>query len=186
VSAFLLDRMGNHLELEHRETLYDKLSEKMKESYFGIRTGNIISGLKRSAIGSSVENFSLDNLEGESIPFHDFLGKYVLIDFWASWCGPCIAEIPKFKEIYEKYRNDGFEIVGISIDKNHEAWLRAVSHHELEWPQLIDNDEDNIANSHFAVTSIPATFLIGPDGKILVHQIKGDELDQKLSELLLR
>ena len=186
VSAFLLDRMGNHLELEHREALYDWLSEEMKESHFGIRTGNIITGLKRSAIGTKVENFSLDNMKGESIPFHNFLGKYVLIDFWASWCGPCIAEIPRFKEIYEKYRYDGFEIVGISIDKNHEAWLRAISHHELDWPQLIDNDEDNIANSHFAVTSIPATFLIDPDGTILVHQIKGDELDQKLSELLLR
>jgi peroxiredoxin len=183
-TAFVLDRMGDNLELSVREELYQLMPENLKQTHFGIRTHNLIQGLKRSAIGNQVENFSLMNEKGEPVSFHQYLGQYVLVDFWASWCGPCIAEIPKFKEIYEKYRNDGFEIVGISIDKNHEAWLRAITHHELEWPQMIDNEEVEIANSHFAVTAVPTTFLLDPDGKIMIRNIKGEELDQKLSELL--
>lgn len=185
VSPFLLDRMGNLLDLELREDLFNELSSEMKQTYFGIRSHNLIQGLKRSAIGNRVEDFLLANEKGDSINFDAFLGQYVLLDFWASWCGPCISEIPKFKDIYSKYHDRGFEMVGISIDKNHEAWLRALENHQMGWPQLIDNEADNIANSYFAVTAVPTTFLLDPEGKILIRNIKGEELDKKLSELLL-
>lgn len=186
VSPFMLDRMGNLLDLELREELYNKLTTPMKETHFGVRSRDLINGLKRSAIGNRVENFTLNDETGTAVEFNQFLGQYVLVDFWASWCGPCIAEIPKFKEIYDKYRDHGFELVGISIDKNHESWLKAINNHQLEWPQLIDRENESIANSHFAVTAVPTTFLLDPDGKIMIRNIKGEELDKKLAELLIK
>ncbi len=184
VSPFLLDRMGNHLDLNSREELYALLTPDMQESHFGVRTGNLLKGIQRSAVGNVVADFILENHEGEHIPFHNFLGQYVLINFWASWCGPCIAAIPEYKEIYEKYHQDGFQIVGISIDRDPEKWLNAIEQHDLKWPQLIDNETDRIAQTHFGITGVPTTFLIDKEGRIMERNIRGEALDKKLQQIL--
>lgn len=108
--------------------------------------------------------------DGNIVKLSDFAGKgkYVLIDFWASWCGPCRAAMPELKELYAKYKDKGFEIVGVSLDSRKEAWLKGISDLQLPWPQMSDTKGWDAAGAgEYAVKAVPSTFLIGPDGKFI-------------------
>lgn len=112
-------------------------------------------------------------------------GKVVLIDFWASWCAPCRKELPNVKRCYEKYKHKGFEIYGVSLDKDRNAWLEAISKEKLTWPQVSDlKFWQSEAVQTYAVQSIPYTVLIDKNGKIIATDLRGPELDKKLAEVL--
>lgn len=142
--------------------------------------------MKKVAVGRRFVDFTMENADGKTVKLSDYAGKgkYVLVDFWASWCGPCIKELPDLVKLYNRYRNKNFEIVGVSLDQNREAWLKALVQYNMKWPQLSDlKGWENEAARIYGVTSIPYTVLINPEGIIVEKGLRGEKLDRKLQEL---
>ena len=111
--------------------------------------------------------------------------KYTLVDFWASWCGPCMGEVPHLKETYDKFHKKGFEIYGVSFDNNRDKWLAAVKDNGMKWIQVSDlNGFDNPAAKDYAVQGIPSNFLIDASGNIVAKNLRGEDLYKKVEELL--
>ena len=145
-----------------------------------------LEGAKRKSVGATFTDFALPDMQGVEHKLSDYAGRgnYVLVDFWASWCGPCRAEMPLVKSLYEKYHPKGFEIVGISLDNNKDDWMKAVEQLGIAWPQLSDLKAwKSEAARLYDVRAIPATLLIGPDGKIVASGLRGDALRHKLAEI---
>ena len=145
-----------------------------------------LEGAKRKSAGAAFTDFALPDMQGVEHKLSDYAGRgnYVLVDFWASWCGPCRAEMPLVKSLYEKYHPKGFEIVGISLDNNKDDWMKAVEQLGIVWPQLSDLKAwKSEAARLYDVRAIPATLLIGPDGKIVASGLRGDALRHKLTEI---
>lgn len=186
-AAFILNSDGRTmLSVKDRERLYNRLSAKQKITKDGKAFYGFIQGLKKSAIGSTVSNFTLPDEKDESHALHEQKGKYILLDFWASWCAPCRKSFPRIREVYRQLKGENFEIISISIDKNKADWLKAVQEENNPWPQLLDNA--GLSSSEFAVTGVPTSFLIGPDGKIMMREVGYDPnggglLEQKLESL---
>lgn len=184
-AAFLLDRYGKAMAPEDALKAYEGLSADVKKSFYGKSAGNQIKGALLSKEGALVKDFTLLNEKGEEVSFSSLKGNYVLLDFWASWCGPCIEEFKTLKEIYAKYKgNAPFEILSISTDKSEAAWKNALRNQQLPWVQMHDvNGDDAIAISRFAVTALPTTFLVDPEGKIVAKNLRGEELEAYLLKL---
>jgi len=186
-SAFVLAGSGRQIKsMEKKEQLLSTLSGRMKKSEPGKKFADYIQGLKSSGIGNAVVNFILPDPQENNIDLKDLKGKYILIDFWASWCAPCRQSFPHMREVYQKYKSDQFEIYSISIDENKTAWLKAVKEENNPWLQSLDTK--NISQSGFAVTAVPTTYLIDPQGKIILKEIGFDssgngEIEKKLGEL---
>jgi peroxiredoxin len=141
--------------------------------------------VKNTEIGAILPNIELPTPDGNLISIESLRGKYVLVDFWASWCGPCIREIPNLKNAYEKYQDKGFEIISISIDHDKEAWLYGISKHELNWLHVSDLQAFNsTVAKQLAVAYVPHTFLLAPDGVIIAVDVRGEELENKLAEVM--
>lgn len=143
--------------------------------------------LKMSAsfiTGNEAPDFSMDNPEGKSVKLSDFRGKVLLIDFWASWCGPCRRENPHVVELYHKYHPKGFDILGVSLDKAREPWLKAIETDGLIWNHVSDlKGWANSAAQLYGVSSIPHTVLLDKEGKIIARNLRGPALDAKLAEI---
>ena len=151
--------------------------------------GNYIAQLiaenKKNAIGSPMPDFTQTDTSGKPVSLSSFRGKFVLIDFWASWCGPCRKENPNVVSLYEKYHAEGFEIFGVSLDKTRAAWIKAIADDRLPWMQVSDLGYWKSAPAVlYGVTSIPFTLLIDRDGKIIAKKLRGEDLEQKLAELM--
>jgi len=187
VSALVLLGAKDQIKsIDKKEQLLAALSPKMRQSDAGKNFADFIQGMKSSKLGNSVENFTLPAPDGKEIDFESLRGKYVLIDFWASWCGPCRQSFPHMREVYKKYKSNKFEIYSISIDEDKDAWLKAVQEENNPWLQSLDTK--NISKKSFAVTGIPTTFLIDPDGKIIAKEVGfdpngGSEIEKKIKEI---
>ena len=137
------------------------------------------------AVGQPFPAFAEKDLMGQPLALANFKGKIVLIDFWATWCGPCVAELPHVIAAYEKYHGKGFEIVGISLDKSRDALTAFIKEKNMPWVQYFDGlGWNNKLSSQLGIHSIPATFLLDGEGKIIAKDLRGDALDQKLATLL--
>ena len=135
-------------------------------------------------IGGAAPLFSQNDPEGNPISLEDLKGKVVLLDFWASWCGPCRRENPNVVKVYDKYKDKGFEILGISLDKDKGRWLGAIEKDGLTWPQVSDlKGWSNVVGKMYGVSSIPHTVLIDEEGNILALKLRGPALEKKLEEI---
>src|SRR5580765_1441743 len=136
-------------------------------------------------INKQAPELSLPDVNGKTITLSSFKGKYVLVDFWASWCLPCRKENPNVVQAYNKYKNKNFTILGVSLDKEKEDWLGAIETDKLSWTQVSDLQEWNsLAVSTFNFTGIPFNILVDPEGKIIAQSLRGDSLEEKLEEIL--
>ena len=145
----------------------------------------IIKQLENVQIGKVAPEFSLPDTAGVSVSLSDFRGKYVLLDFWASWCPPCRAEMPNLVKAYKDYKDKGFDIVGISLDSKADAWAKGVKDLNITWTQLSDlKGWQNSGAALYGVNSIPHTVLVDKDGTIIAKNLHGQELEDKIKEVL--
>jgi len=133
----------------------------------------------------TAKDFKQPNVNGKEISLSDYKGKYVLIDFWASWCLPCREENKNVKWVYEQYRSKGFTVLGISIDilADKQKWLNAIKEDQLTWPQVSDLKKENEAAKLYGITTIPSNVLIDTNGKIIGKDLKGKDLKDALVAL---
>ncbi|RFS19266.1 AhpC/TSA family protein [Chitinophaga silvatica] len=136
-------------------------------------------------VGEVAPDFSAPDVNGKMVSLADFKGKYVFIDFWASWCGPCKPQIPFLKAAYDKYKGDNFVMMAVSLDSKREAWTKAIEKHELPWLNLSNlKGWGEPAAGVYGITFVPANILIGPDGKVLAKNLYDENLEKKLAELI--
>jgi len=136
--------------------------------------------------GEVAPEILLNDYNGKPIPLSSLRGKYVLIDFWASWCGPCRQENPNVVKVYEKYKDKGFTIYSVSLDENKDAWMKAITADNLSWPNHVSDLKGWKSQPviDYKVTGIPATFLLDKEGNIIDKNLRGPQLEQKLQELI--
>ena len=136
-------------------------------------------------VGQSAPEISLPGTNGNIINLSSLKGKVVLIDFWASWCGPCRRANPSVVKLYEKYKDKGFEVFGVSIDSKKNGWLKAIEHDKIKYTQVNDKDGWNAATAaKYGVDAIPATFLLNEEGVIVAVDAEGNDLEEKITALL--
>lgn len=136
-------------------------------------------------VGSTIPDFTLADPNGKMISIRDFRGKYVLVDFWASWCGPCLREMPNVVKLYKEYKGKNFEILGVSLDSKKEAWVAAIKKNNMKWPQVSDLKGWNAEPARLCnVHAVPYTILLDPEGKVIALELRGDELFNKVKEVL--
>jgi peroxiredoxin len=167
------------------EQHYNSLAENVRTSNIGKSLAEQIAQSKIGAIGTEAMDFTQNDPEGKPISLSSFRGKYVLIDFWASWCKPCRVENPNVVKAYNKFSSKNFTVFGVSLDREKEPWIKAIEKDGLVWPQVSDLQFwQNSAAVLYRVQGIPQNFLIDPNGKIVAKNLRGEELEAKLCELL--
>jgi len=180
-------RYGPDPDLAIITPLYNSLSDRVRNSVMGKAYGRKLAAIKSVAIGSIAPDFVQPDTSGNSVSLRDFRGKYLLVDFWASWCLPCRAENPNLVKVFDQYKSRNFTILGVSIDKSdaRKAWLKAIAKDGLSWTQVADlKGAANTAAMIYEVNFVPQNFLIGPDGIILAKDLIGEQLNKMLEELL--
>lgn len=164
-----------------QRALYEKFSDAAKQSYYGRKMKEEL--WPAGAVGQKIEIFAVKDEQGKTITFADLAKdkKYVLIDFWASWCAPCRKEIPNVKRQYELYKDKGFEVVSISIDRDAKAWKKAVDEEQLQWPNFLSGE----VTDQFKVKAVPTMYLVTADGTIVAenNDARGEALAKKLAEV---
>ncbi|WP_316839454.1 TlpA disulfide reductase family protein [Pedobacter gandavensis] len=184
VSAYVLSTTGKSaMTLGQLEKSFVDLSPVLQQTNEGLSVAAFIRGMRQTGIGKPVKSFVLNDPEGKAVDFAQFKGKYVWVDFWASWCGPCKKSFPYMRGLYEKYRGPQFEILGISADATIDPWLKILEQIKNPWPQVWDSG--NIA-SEFTVTAYPTSFLIDPEGRIILKEVgfePNGPIERKLKEI---
>ena len=182
VSGYLRYRMSEGMELNELEELYNLLAENVKASIYGIKIKEKIDLINNVAVGKQAPDFTLDTPEGQPLSLSSFKGKVVVIDFWASWCGPCRKENPHMVELYNEVHEKGVEFLGVTLDDNKEKWLKAIDDDGLLWGQVFD--KGGKAAYKYDVPAIPFTVVIDKEGKIVAKDVFGDELKAVIEKAL--
>jgi peroxiredoxin len=174
-------------DLELLESLYNRLSPAVQATSYGNAVNERLEKEKFVAVGKPAPEFSQADTLGKMVALKEFRGKYVLVDFWASWCVPCRAENPNVVKAFNANKDKNFTILGVSLDQpgKKQAWLDAIHKDELTWTHVSDlKFWDNEVARLYGINSVPSNFLIDPSGKIVARNLAGKELSEKLNELL--
>ncbi|MCZ4694421.1 AhpC/TSA family protein [Ancylomarina euxinus] len=175
----------SQLDVNEMEELFNTFGEDVKASSSALLIKSKIDILKKVAVGQPAPDFTLDTPEGTPMSLSSLKGKIVVIDFWASWCGPCRRENPHMVEIYNELSPKGVEFLGVSLDKDKDKWLKAIEDDGLIWKHVSDLKYwDSAAAKLYGVNGIPATVLIDQNGTIVAHKVFGDELKAEIEKLI--
>lgn len=172
--------------LEDIESLYNSLDADLKSTFVGQQVQNIILNRKKLSIGQKATDFKSKTHEGKDFSLNASLGKKItILDFWASWCGPCRGENPNLVKIYNQHKNKGFEIISYSLDEDENAWKNAIQQDQMTWKHAsnLKGWKDEVA-INYQIQSIPSLFILDHQGKIIAKNLRGEELQQKIAELL--
>ncbi len=167
------------------EGRYRSLDLPVQQSMFGKYLKEQIDNAKVGAVGSDALDFTQNDTAGLPVKFSSFKGKYVLVDFWASWCKPCRMENPNVLAAYDRFKEKNFTVLGVSLDRSRDSWLKAIGDDKLVWVQVSDlKFWNNAVAMQYKIQQIPQNFLIDPNGKIIGKNLRGADLDSKLCALL--
>ena len=190
LSVLLLENFIGRQSLapEKVKNYFNTLTPDLKKTKSGKRVEEFVKALTSIIkIGNEAPNFSAPNPEGKTISLKESLGKVTIIDFWASWCGPCRAENPNVVALYNEFHPKGLNIIGVSLDKDAAKWEEAIGKDKLAWIHVsnLKHWQEPIAKQ-YGVESIPATFILDASGKIVAKDLRGEELKAKVAELLAK
>lgn len=179
---------GRTLDKDRNFDFYDRKAKELKEAMpENDRVKDFVDQVEKmrvTAIGEIAPEIALPNPEGDTVKLSSLRGNYVLVDFWAKWCRPCRIENPNIVRVYNKYKDEGFEVFGVSLDRNKQDWVQGIEEDKLHWTQVSDlkfwNSE---AAKTYGVNAIPFALLLDPEGKIIAKNLRGKALEDKLEEL---
>lgn len=182
---FVVKDFAYKLDLEAMKDVRSKLDASLKGTSYVQQIESMIARMEKVQVGSEAPDFTLPDTEGNKVSLSSFRGKYVLVDFWASWCPDCRKENPNIVAAWEKYKNKNFAVLGVSLDRSKEPWLAAIEKDNLTWTHVSDLKFWNSdAAVLYCIRWIPMSFLIDPQGKIVAVGLEGEELHNKLEDLL--
>lgn len=183
--AYMLTKLKLNLKNEEVSILFSGLNENVQLSKWGKIIKNYLEKSVTFNIGDSAIDFTLKDSNNKDVKLSSFQGKYVLLDFWGSWCGSCRIEHPNLSKLYNEYKDKGFEILSVSLDKDKQRWETAMNKDNMTWSNVCDTTgfSGDIAVT-YKIFTVPLNFLIDKEGKIIAKNIKGINLENKLNEIL--
>ena len=187
VGVHFLKEAQHFMDIDELDTLLSQIPEGLASDPVIVRMKEKVAQKKNCAVGRPFVDLTMQDPEGKEVKLSDYAGKgkVLMIDFWASWCGPCCRAIPGLIEIYNQYKDKGFEIVGISLDQDVEAWKKAIERLNIPWPQMSDLKGWKCEGARlYAVGTVPYTVLIDAEGKIMANNLEAEDLKKVLDETL--